>query len=64
MAPRARGSDGRVHFLRDFDFIPPLRPSVTIAYKAGSVLTVTRDCASTAIACGAAEKVNATARRG
>jgi hypothetical protein len=53
----------RVRFLRDFDFIPSRKPGVTIAYRAGSVFLVTRECGQAAIKAGAAEKANVAATR-
>lgn len=53
----------RVRFLRDFNFIPSGKPSVTIGYRAGSVFLVTRECGAAAIKAGAAEKVNVAATR-
>ncbi len=43
-----------VRFLADYDWKP--KPSVTIAYTAGSVANVTRMCAAKALALGKAEK--------
>ncbi|WP_336800806.1 hypothetical protein [Kaistia sp. MMO-174] len=46
----------RVRFLADFDWSPAERGGrVTIAYKAGMTLSVTRACAAEAIAVGKAE---------
>lgn len=44
-----------VRFVRDFDWWP--QPRVTIAYKAGSVVLVTRRCAERAVAAGRAVRV-------
>lgn len=43
-----------VLFLRDFDFTPPERRTVTIAYRAGDVFFVRRICAELAIGHGCA----------
>lgn len=44
-----------VRFTRDFDFDPPARGGlVTLAYKGGTVVNVTRECARLAKAAGAA----------
>lgn len=51
-----------VRFTEDFDFKP--KPAVTIAYKAGMVMNVTRACADKAIAIGSAEKAKAPGRSG
>ncbi|WP_336801473.1 hypothetical protein [Kaistia sp. MMO-174] len=49
----------RVRFLKDFDWSPvELKGRVTIAYKAGKELRVTRACAAAAIAVGAAKALN------
>jgi hypothetical protein len=48
-----------VRFLRNFDWKP--KPTVTIAFKAGSKLVVTTRCAERAILKGAAEKVERAA---
>lgn len=45
----------KVRFVEDFDYKPI--PSCTIAYRAGMVITVKRDCAAKAIAAGKAEAV-------
>lgn len=46
----------RVRFTAPFDWTPPARPSVTIAYPVGE-FTVTRDCAAKAVKAGAAVRV-------
>jgi len=43
----------RVRFLADFDYKPT--PQVTIAYRAGDVLLVRRECGERAIELGRAE---------
>ncbi|WP_139975839.1 hypothetical protein [Ochrobactrum sp. CGA5] len=45
-----------VHFVKDFNY---MKPSFTIAYKAGMTLNVKKDCADEAIAKGCAEAVKA-----
>jgi hypothetical protein len=49
-----------VRFDQDFDWSP--RHGVTIAYKAGMVLNVTRGCAAAAKAAGRASAMVKTAR--
>lgn len=52
-----------VKFLSDFDWTPPERPTVTLAYKAGEEpLNVTRACAAAAVAHGSAKRVPAPKR--
>lgn len=47
-----------VRFIKDFDYAPAARNGhVTIAYKAGSEVNVTRDCADKALAAKAAERL-------
>lgn len=43
-----------VHFVRDFDYRPTGDPYMTIAYKAGTEVEVCDECASFAVAAGAA----------
>lgn len=43
-----------VRFLEDYNFRPPEKPRVRIAYKAGMALLVRQICAKTAIAEGKA----------
>ena len=45
-----------VHFIEDFNY---MKPSFTIAYKAGMTLNVKKDCAEEAIAKGCAKAVKA-----
>ena len=52
----------RVRFDRDYMFTPSADRRVTVAYKAGSELTVTRECADKAIAAGAAEELDVPSR--
>lgn len=60
----SRSDDVRVRFGRDFDFSPAaMRGAVTIAYKAGDELPVTRECADAAVKDGAGEVVKAKARK-
>lgn len=48
----------RVRFLEDFDWSPAeFKGRVTVAYKAGMELRVTRACAAAALAAGKAERV-------
>lgn len=54
----------RARFLRDFDWKPPEKPSVTITIKAGTSRLVRRACFNAAIAAGAAEPMNAGADHG
>ena len=54
----------KVRFIRDFDFSPEaLGGRVTIAYKAGMVQSVTRECAGKAIPAGKAVAIKATRKR-
>lgn len=46
----------RVRFTADFNYLP--RPQVTVAYKAGTIAYVRRECAELAIAAGKAEAVS------
>lgn len=47
----------RMRFISDFDFSPAAHEGrVTVAYKAGHVLSVTRECALVAEEAGAAER--------
>lgn len=43
-----------VHFVKDFNY---MKPSFTIAYKAGMTLNVKKDCADEAISKGRAKAV-------
>ena len=52
----------RVRFIADFDYKPTRR--MTIAYRAGSEMTVKRDCARKAIAAGKAIEINPAHTRG
>ncbi|WP_025199121.1 hypothetical protein [Brucella sp. BO2] len=45
-----------VHFIKDFNY---MKPSFTIAYKAGMTLNVKRECADEALAKGCAKAVRA-----
>lgn len=45
-----------VRFTGKFDFTPAKQRLVTVAYKAGAVENVTRECADTAVAAGRAER--------
>lgn len=45
----------RVHFTRDYDYVPSGSPMTLIAYRAGTTATVKRECGEAAIAAGAAE---------
>jgi hypothetical protein len=47
----------RVRFIADYDYTPSRERRVTIAYKAGSELTVKREAGEAAIAAGAAEEI-------
>lgn len=49
-----------VRFLADYDWKP--KPAVTIAYRAGSVVNVTRLCAAQAIEASKAEKTQRPAK--
>ena len=46
----------KVRFIEDFDYKPT--PSVTVAYQAGMIETVKRDCADLAIAAKKAVRVS------
>jgi hypothetical protein len=49
----------RIHFVADFDWSPiQHRGRVTVAFKAGMELRVTRACAAAAIAAGKAQPVS------
>lgn len=49
-----------VRFTADFDFSPKAKNGwVTLAYKAGTVENVTRECAQMAIEVGKAERIQA-----
>ena len=50
-----------VEFTAPFDWTPPERPRVTVAYPVG-FYTVTRDCADKAVAAGKARRVKAPKR--
>lgn len=56
-----------VKFVADFDWAPPkLKGRYVLAFKAGTVATVTHDCAQQAIAAGKAidaEQSRATTRK-
>lgn len=53
-----------VRFEKDFDFNPKaMNGRVTIAYKAGMKLNVTRECADKAVAAGRAAKVKPVKRK-
>lgn len=46
-----------VKFAKDFDFSPAARKGwVTLAYRAGAIENVTRECADQAIAAGSAKR--------
>lgn len=47
----------RVRFIGDFDYTPSGERRVTIAFKAGMVLTVKREAGEAALALGLAEEV-------
>lgn len=48
-----------VRFTKDFDYSPAAKKGwVTLAYKAGAVHNVTRNCAELALAAGKAEEIN------
>lgn len=48
----------RVRFIADFDWSPPERQGrVTVAYKAGMEMRLTRACAAAAIQAGKAEAI-------
>ena len=49
-----------VRFLADYDHKP--KPSVTIAYKAGAVMNVTRTCAARAVERGSAVPVRKSSK--
>ncbi|MBL0374032.1 hypothetical protein JJB09_18585 [Rhizobium sp. KVB221] len=52
-----------VLFKADFDFSPAARNGwVTIAYKAGTIANVTRECAGLALAADRAEKTGRPSR--
>lgn len=52
-----------VRFLADFDWNPPEKPAVTLAFKAGYTCLVRRACGEAAITAGKAEKVARNAGR-
>lgn len=53
-----------ITFVEDFDYSPPAHSGrVTLAYRAGTTATVTRDCADMAIAAGKARRARGGARR-
>lgn len=51
-----------VRFTGDFDWDPPKRPTVTIAYKAGRCRPVTSDCARAAVKAGKAVRIKAPSK--
>lgn len=51
----------RVRFTAPFDWTPPARPRVTIAYPVGE-FTVTRDCAAKAVKAGKAVRIKSPKR--
>lgn len=53
----------KVKFIANFDWSPPEKPRVTIAYKKGMVMAVRRVCADEAIAKGKAIEVKNERRR-
>lgn len=50
----------RVRFTKDFDYKP--KSQVTIGYKAGTEMTVRRECADAAIAAGKAVEIDGEGR--
>jgi hypothetical protein len=47
----------RVEFTRDYDYTPSAARRSTVAYKAGDVATVKRECGEAAVKAGAAHEV-------